>query len=146
LYEYANLNIIKKIESSEMTKKTLSSFKKAIERLSFVKRTAVIHMGEVDDAATLVIMADFFMKIAEATGSIVSGIHDQKLVIIFRNAGFRRDAGKLAKEMFGRVGSAGGHKGMARAEISLKQIKPNAKKVTDLEQYVINKLKGVGRK
>jgi hypothetical protein len=35
---------------------------------------------------------------------------------------------------------------MARAEIPLKQIKPNAKKVTDLEQYVINKLKGVGRK
>jgi nanoRNase/pAp phosphatase (c-di-AMP/oligoRNAs hydrolase) len=146
LYEYANLNIIKKIESSEITKKTLSSFKKAIERLSLVNRTAVIHMGEVDDATTLVIMADFFMKMAEATGSIVSGIHGQKLIIIFRNAGFRRDAGKLAKEMFGRVGSAGGHKSMARAEIPIEQIKPNAKKVTDLEQYIINRLKRVDSK
>jgi nanoRNase/pAp phosphatase (c-di-AMP/oligoRNAs hydrolase) len=145
LYEYANLNIIKKIESSEMTKKTLSSFKKAIERLSFVKRTAVIHMGEVDDAATLVIMADFFMKMAEATCSIVSGIHDQKLIVIFRNAGFRRDAGKLAKKMFGHVGSAGGHKSMARAEIPLEQIKSNAKKRTDLEQYIQNRLKHPGR-
>jgi nanoRNase/pAp phosphatase (c-di-AMP/oligoRNAs hydrolase) len=145
LYEYANLNIIKKIESSEMTVKTLSSFKRAIERLSFVKRTAVIHMGEVADAATLVIMADFFMKMAEANGSIVSGIHDQKLIVIFRNAGFRRDAGKLAKKMFGNVGSAGGHKSMARAEIPLEQINPNARKVTDLEQYVINRLKRAGR-
>jgi nanoRNase/pAp phosphatase (c-di-AMP/oligoRNAs hydrolase) len=145
LYEYANLNIVKKIESSEMTKKNLSSFKKAINRLSFVKRTAVIHMGEVGDAATLVIMADFFMKMAEATGSIVSGIFDQKLIVIFRNVGFRRDAGKLAKEMFGDVGSAGGHKSMARAEIPLEQVKPNAKKVTDLEQYVINKLKRADR-
>jgi nanoRNase/pAp phosphatase (c-di-AMP/oligoRNAs hydrolase) len=146
LYEYANLNIIKKIESSEMTKKNLSSFQKAIDRLSFVKRTAVIHMGEVDDAATLVIMADFFMKLAEVTGSIVSGIHDQKLIVIFRNVGFRRDAGKLAQEMFGQIGSAGGHKSMARAEIPLEQIKPNAIKVTDLKQYLINRLKRAGRK
>jgi nanoRNase/pAp phosphatase (c-di-AMP/oligoRNAs hydrolase) len=146
LYEYANLNIIKKIESSEITKKTLFSFKKAIDRLSFVKRIAVIHMGEVSDDATLVIIADFFMKMAETTGSIVSGIHDHKLIVIFRNVGFRRDVGKLAKEMFDHVGSAGGHKGMARAEIPLEQIKTNAKKVTDREQYVINRLKRVGRK
>jgi nanoRNase/pAp phosphatase (c-di-AMP/oligoRNAs hydrolase) len=146
LYEYTNLNIIKKIESSEITKKNLPSFKKAIDRLLFVKRTAVIHMGAVDDAATLVIMADFFMKMAEVTGSIVSGTIDHKLIVIFRNAGFRRDAGKLAKDMFGSIGSAGGHKNMARAEIPLDQIKPNAKKVKDPDQYVINKLKHVGRK
>jgi nanoRNase/pAp phosphatase (c-di-AMP/oligoRNAs hydrolase) len=141
LYEYANLNIIKKIESSEMTKKTLSSFKLAIDRLSFVKQTAVIHMGDVNDAATLVIMADFFMKLAEATCSIVSGILDGKLIIIFRNAGFRRDAGKLAREMFGHIGSAGGHKNMARAEIPLVRIKSHANKETDLKQYVLYRLR-----
>jgi nanoRNase/pAp phosphatase (c-di-AMP/oligoRNAs hydrolase) len=146
LYEYANLNIIKKIESSEITKKDLSSFKKAIDGLSFVKRNAVIHMGEVEDAATLVIMADFFMNLAEANGSVVSGIHDHKLVVIFRNAGFRRDAGKLAQEMFGDIGSAGGHKSMARAEIALDQIKPKSNHRTGLEQYVLNRLRRVGSK
>jgi nanoRNase/pAp phosphatase (c-di-AMP/oligoRNAs hydrolase) len=85
------------------------------------------------------------MKMAEATGSIVSGTYDRKLIVIFRNAGFRRDAGKLAKEMFGDVGSAGGHKSMARAEIPLEQIHPNNKKGADLEQYVVNRLKHVGR-
>jgi nanoRNase/pAp phosphatase (c-di-AMP/oligoRNAs hydrolase) len=144
LYEYANLNIIKKVEASEMTKKTLSSFKKALERLSFVKSAAVIHMGEVDDTATLVIMADFFMKLAEATSSIVSGILDKKLVVIFRNVGFRHDAGKLANDMFGRIGSAGGHKSMARAEIPLAKIKSNGSKETDLKQYVLNRLRRTG--
>ena len=111
---------------------------------SFVKQTAVIHLGEVQDAATLVIVADFFMKMAEATCSIVSGILDQKLIVIFRNAGFRRDAGKLAKEMFGHIGSAGGHKSMARAEIPLERIKPNPKTAISIEQYVLNRLKRVG--
>jgi nanoRNase/pAp phosphatase (c-di-AMP/oligoRNAs hydrolase) len=145
LYEYANLNIIKKVESSEMTKKTLPSFKLALEKLTFVKRTAVIHLGAVQDAATLVIIADFFMKLAEATCSIVSGIVDQKLIVIFRNAGFRRNAGKLAQKMFGHVGSAGGHKSMARAEIFLEQINVNAKNSGDLEQYLLDRLKRAGR-
>ncbi|MGD9137687.1 MAG: phosphoesterase, partial [Desulfobacterales bacterium] len=72
---------------------------------------------------------------------IVSGIIDQKLIVIFRNAGFRRDAGKLAKEMFGHIGSAGGHKSMARAEVHLEQIQPNGKNATDYEQYVLNRFK-----
>ena len=145
LYQYANLNIIKKVESSEITKKTLPSFQLALERLTFVKRTVVIHLGEVQDAATLVIIADFFMKMAEATCSIVSGIVDQKLIVIFRNAGFRRNAGKLAKKMFGHLGSAGGHKSMARAEIPLERLKPDANTASDIEQYVLNRLKRVGR-
>ena len=99
----------------------------------------------MQDAATLVIIADFFMKMAEATCSIVSGIVDQKLIVIFRNAGFRRNAGKLAKKMFGHLGSAGGHKSMARAEIPLERLKPDANTASDIEQYVLNRLKRVGR-
>jgi nanoRNase/pAp phosphatase (c-di-AMP/oligoRNAs hydrolase) len=86
------------------------------------------------------------MKLAEVTCSIVSGIVDQKLIIIFRNAGFRRNAYKLAKKMFGHIGSAGGHKSMARAEIPLEHIKPNAKTATDLDQYVLNRFKRAGGK
>jgi nanoRNase/pAp phosphatase (c-di-AMP/oligoRNAs hydrolase) len=141
LYEYANLNIIKKIESSEITQKTLLSFKTALNKLTLVNQTAFIHMGKVNSTATLVMMADFFMKMAEATWSILSGIRNQKLIIVFRNAGFRRDAGKLAKKMFGQVGSAGGHKSMARAEIPLEQIRSVAKNMADIEAYVLNKIK-----
>jgi len=141
LYEFANLNIIKKIESSEMTKKTLPSFKLAIERLSLAKQTAVVHMGEISDADTLVQMADFFMKLAEATGSIVSGIVDRKLIVIFRNAGFSRNAGKLAADMFGHIGSAGGHKNMARAEVPLSRIESKARKKSDLKKYVLYRLR-----
>ena len=146
LYEFANHNIIKKIESSEMTKKTLSSFMVAIQNLIFVKQTAVVHLGEVDEDSTLVIIADFFMKLAEANCSIVSGVYDQKLIVIYRNAEFRRNAGKMAKEMFENVGSAGGHKSMARAEIPLERIVPNANEMAGLERSVLNRLKSTDKK
>lgn len=128
LYDLANLNIIKKIESSDITRNTLGHLKKAIEELVFVKNMAVVHMGTVKNADILVIVADFFLRLAEAGWSIVSGVYGDRLIVIFRNAGFRRDAGKLASNAFGEYGSAGGHKNAARAEIPLKQIASVAEK------------------
>jgi nanoRNase/pAp phosphatase (c-di-AMP/oligoRNAs hydrolase) len=141
LYEFANLNIVKKIESSEIAKKNISEFQAAMEKLRFVNQTAFIHMGDVASADILVILADFFMKIAEANWSIVSGVLDKKLVVIYRNAGFRRNAGKLATAMFGKIGSAGGHKSTARAEVPIQNLDLKSKKQAELEHYVLKRIK-----
>jgi len=123
LYEFANLNIIKKIEASELSVKTLGTMAEAMENVSLVGETAMVHMGAVKSADHLVIVADFLMKLAEANWSVVSGTRNGKLVVIFRNAGFRRDAGRRAQETFGDIGSAGGHQSAARAEVPLAAIK-----------------------
>jgi nanoRNase/pAp phosphatase (c-di-AMP/oligoRNAs hydrolase) len=143
LYQFTNINIIKKIESSEMTRKTLSDFRTALENLTFIKDKAFIHMGKVDNPDILVIMADFFLKMVEATWCIVSGIYGQKLIIIFRNAGFRLDAGKTAQRLFGNWGSAGGHKSAARAEIPLHEIKPRLHNGSESKQFVLSKIKSM---
>lgn len=119
LYPFVNLNIIKKIESSEINKTNLSAFKEAFENLEFIGNIAYIHMGTVDDADSLVIIADFFLKMAEANWCFVSGVYGHKVIIIVRNAGFRLHAGKLVQRLFGNLGSAGGHKNAARVEISV---------------------------
>ena len=69
------------------------------------------------------LIADFFMRVKSYDWSIVSGISQGKLVIIFRNDGIRKNAGKVAKDGFGALGSAGGHKSMARAEIAVSDLK-----------------------
>jgi nanoRNase/pAp phosphatase (c-di-AMP/oligoRNAs hydrolase) len=141
LYKFTNMNIIKKIESSEITKQTLASYRVAMERLTFLKNIAFIHMGNVDNPDILVIIADFFLKMAEATWCIVSGIYDQKLIIIFRNAGFRLNAGQIAQKLFGQWGSAGGHRSAARAEIPLQKIHEYKKSQSDLGQFVLKNIK-----
>jgi len=140
LYQYANINIVKKIESSEITKRTLESFKKAIENLVFVKDIAFIHMGRVSDPDLLVIIADFFLKMAEATWCVTSGVYGSRLIIIFRNAGFRLDAGKLAQRLFGEWGAAGGHKSAARAEIPIHDL-GQPKEHPDLRKMILQKLR-----
>jgi nanoRNase/pAp phosphatase (c-di-AMP/oligoRNAs hydrolase) len=142
LYQFANTSIIKKIESSEMTRNTLKSFKTAIDNLTYMKDKAVIHMGRVTDPDVLVMIADFFLKLVEASWCIVSGVYGQKLIIIFRNAGFRLDAGRMAQRMFGRWGSAGGHKSMARAEVPISEIGPALHKDSEFKQFVMARIRG----
>jgi len=141
LYPHTNINFIKRIESSEINKKNINDFRKAFEELQFIGDTAYIHMGVVQDTDALVILADFFLKMAEATWCIVSGIYGKKVIIIFRNTGFRLDAGKVAQRLFGELGSAGGHQGAARAEIPLSALQDKIKNVSELDSYITEKIK-----
>ena len=147
LYKFANINIIKKIESSEITKKTLTSYRYAMDRYVIFGDTAYVHMDSVDNPDILVIIVDFFMRLAEVTWSIVSGIYVDKVVIVARNAGFRGDAGKKMQRLFGDLGgSAGGHRSAARAEIPLKNILPKEKASEELGRVILKILKKKNRK
>jgi nanoRNase/pAp phosphatase (c-di-AMP/oligoRNAs hydrolase) len=142
LYPFVNLNIIKKIESSEINKGNLTDFRSAFEHLEFIGNTVYIHMGKVDDPDALVIIADFFLKMAETSWCFVSGIYGQKVIVIIRNAGFRLHAGNLAGRLFGDLGGAGGHKSAARVEIPLATITEKAEaESVSISDYIRNKLK-----
>ena len=61
---------------------------------------------------------------------------------ILRNAGFRGDAGKTARKIFGRwKGSAGGHRNAAREEIPLENIFGDSEDESGLGTFVKKILK-----
>jgi len=141
LHDYANLNVVKKIESSEMTRKTLNRFREAMDKLTIYKQVAHVHMGKVKNPDNLVIIADFFLKLAEVSWSIASGNYGQKLIIIMRNVGFRRHAGKTAEKLFGEWGTAGGHQSAARAEVPLaKARKLHARSQYPEKRFVLSRI------
>ncbi len=147
LYQYANMNTIKKIESSELSRHTLDDFRSAIDRLVFIDNMAYVNMGAVENPDTLVIIADFFMKLAETEWSVAAGLYDKKLIVILRNAGFRGNAGKTAKKLFEPWGgSAGGHKSAARAEIPIAEIESRIDGPDDLDQLMLDRMKSFKHK
>jgi len=103
---------------------------------------------EVVSPDICVIIADFFMRISSVNWSIVSGIHNSKLVIIFRNDGIRKNAGTVAIKGFGHIGSAGGHKSMSRAEIPIKELEPHvdAGDPKKLALWIIRRIENPGGK
>ena len=122
LFRYANIHLARKIEQADLRLDFLKYFKIALDNMRFYKKKVFVHLGTVATPDVLVIIADFFMRINSVTWSIVSGTCEKKLVIIFRNDGIRKNAGGVAKKGFGQLGSAGGHKNMARAEIALSDL------------------------
>jgi len=123
LFRHANIHLARKIEKADLRFDLLKYFKIALQNMRRRKGKVYIHLGHVVNPDVCVLIADFFMRINTVTWSIVSGICDKKLTIIFRNDGIRKNAGKVAKEGFGKLGNAGGHKNMARAEIALNDLK-----------------------
>ncbi len=149
LYRHANLNIVNKIERSELRLDFLKYFKVALENKRIRKGRLFSHFGPVVNPDVCVLLADFFIKISSVDWSIVSGLYNHNLIVVFRNDGFRKDAGKVANKSFGELGSAGGHKSAARAEIPLEKLKDevdyeNEKK---LLRWIINRVeKRAGKK
>lgn len=120
VFKYINKHLVYKIEHTEIPTAYLKYFQKAIAtKKIFRGRRAFVHLGNVASPDICVIIADFFMRVSNIRWSIVSGICQKKLIIIFRSDGLRKDCGKLASEVFGLIGAGGGHKTMARAEIPL---------------------------
>jgi len=123
LYRHTNIHLARKIEQSELRIDFLKYFKTALESRRMRKGRIFAHLGRVVNPDVCVLIADFFMRVNTVNWSIISGFYDKKLVLVFRNDGLRKNAGTVAKESFGHIGSAGGHKSMARAEIALADLK-----------------------
>lgn len=123
LYRHTNIHLARKIEQSELRLDFLKYFKTALDSRRMRKGRIFAHLGPVVNPDVCVLIADFFMRVNTVNWSIISGIYDKKVVLVFRNDGLRKNAGTVAKESFGHIGSAGGHKSMARAEIALADLK-----------------------
>lgn len=124
LYRHANIHLVRKIEQSELRLDFLKYFKIALANMRRRKGRIFVHLGPVINPDICVLIADFFMRIDSVSWSIVSGFYNKTLILVFRNDGVRKNAGRLAQQSFGLLGSGGGHKSMARAEIPIADLKP----------------------
>ena len=142
LHHHANIQLARKIEHAEIRPEYLKHFAAALQSKRIHGGRIYAHLGSVKNPDVCVLVADFFMRVHSISWSFVSCLCSQKLVIVFRNDGLRKDAGKLAKKAFGSFGSAGGHKGMARAEIPVANIQFGVDLKTDgrMLNWVIDRI------
>ncbi len=142
LFLFADHHVLRKIEISDLSLRDLKFFHKAFERKHVVKECIFAHIDEVPSADLLVEIAEFMLKIHDISWSIISGIYHDNLIIIIRNDGYRKDAGRIVRRAFGAIGCAGGHQSMARAEIPLPHLAKEIGKLssTSVERFVRRRL------
>lgn len=115
LYPLANTALVRKMEGSETNLERLACLSTAMQRSAVSGALYTSHVGAVEREDLIAFVADFLLQVDEVSWSVVSGIVQRNVVISARNLGDAGDAGKFVKQSFGDVGSAGGHRVMAKA-------------------------------
>lgn len=135
LLKWSDHNLLRKIARSEYHISWLPYFTRALTDMHQINSGIYTFVGLIENPDILVFIADFLMGVHELRWAAVSGVANGKIVVIFRGDGVGRDLGEMAAQRFGDVGSAGGHKNMARAEIPVE-----AAEGRNIEYFVYKRL------
>jgi nanoRNase/pAp phosphatase (c-di-AMP/oligoRNAs hydrolase) len=122
LYPLANQNLMRRIERPELPPAALDALSLALKNRRVIDKVAFVHLGRVERDDLIPQMADFSLSFEGIEWAFVSGIYDSNYIVSVRNVGYVRAAGRLLKDAFGDIGSAGGHASMAKAVIPISAI------------------------
>lgn len=120
LYPSANFKLLRHIDRPELPLSFAKILSRAMSRLEVKNGLAVLNLGKVARDDLIVQMADFCLQFEGVQWVAIAGKLGKNLVIALRNhATTRASAGEAVRHMFSDIGSAGGHRDMAKAVIPL---------------------------
>jgi len=119
LYPLADATLIRKMEGSEITLERLEHVMKALGAARIEEQVVCSFIGLTPREDLIAYTADFFLQIEDVKWTIIAGVVNEMLVMSVRNLGYSRNAGEFVRKWFADIGSAGGHRAMAKAVVPL---------------------------
>jgi len=120
LYPLADAALIRKMEGAEITMERLEYVLKAKQNCLMVEQVFCAFLGASPREDFIPYVADFYLQLENVKWTIVAGIVNDSLVMSVRNLGYSRNAGEFVRKYFAHIGSAGGHRAMAKAVVPLR--------------------------
>jgi nanoRNase/pAp phosphatase (c-di-AMP/oligoRNAs hydrolase) len=120
LYPLADATLIRKMEGAEITMDRLEYVLKAKQQGRMEEQVFCAFLGTSPREDFIPYVADFYLQLENVRWTIVSGIVNDSLVMSVRNLGYSRNAGEFVRKYFNDIGSAGGHRSMAKAVVPLR--------------------------
>ena len=119
LYPLADANLIRKMEGAEITMERLQLITKATRQGRMEEQVFSVFLGDVPRDDAIPYVADFFLQLENVRWTLVSGVVNGMFVMSVRNLGYTKNAGDFVRRYFVEIGSAGGHRAMAKAVIAV---------------------------
>ena len=120
LYPLADATLIRKMEGAEITMDRLEYVLKAKQHGRLEEQVFCAFLGASPREDFIPYVADFYLQLENVKWTIVSGIVNDSLIMSVRNLGYGRNAGEFVRKYFNDIGSAGGHRSMAKAVVPLR--------------------------
>ena len=119
LYPLADAALIRKMEGAEITMERLEYVVKAKQYGRMAEQVFCAFLGTTPREDFIPYVADFYLQLENVKWTIVAGIVNDSLIMSVRNLGYSRNAGEFVRKYFADIGSAGGHRAMAKAVVPL---------------------------
>ena len=119
LYPLADAALIRKMEGAEITSERLEFVVRAKQGGCLLGQVFCAFLGTLPREDFIPYVADFFLQLENVKWTVIAGIVNDTLVVSVRNLGYSKNAGEFARRFFGDIGSAGGHRAMAKAVVSI---------------------------
>jgi nanoRNase/pAp phosphatase (c-di-AMP/oligoRNAs hydrolase) len=119
LYPLADAALIRKMEGAEITLERLDYVTRASQGGILKEQVFSAFVGEAPREDFIPYTADFFLQLEDVMWTIVAGVVNGSLIVSVRNLGYSRNAGEFVKRWFADIGSAGGHRAMAKAVVPI---------------------------
>jgi nanoRNase/pAp phosphatase (c-di-AMP/oligoRNAs hydrolase) len=120
LYPLADAAMIRKMEGAEITLERLDYVMKAYQGGGFAEQVFCAFIGPSPREDFIPYVADFFLQLEDVKWTIVAGVVNDSLVVSVRNLGYTKNAGEFVRRYFADIGSAGGHRAMAKAVVPMR--------------------------
>jgi nanoRNase/pAp phosphatase (c-di-AMP/oligoRNAs hydrolase) len=120
LYPLADAALITKMEGAEITSERLDYVMKAHKSGALADQVFCAFLGSTAREDFIPYVADFFLQLEHVKWTVVAGIVNDVMVISVRNLGYTKNAGEFVRRFFADIGSAGGHRAMAKAVIPMR--------------------------
>ncbi len=115
LYPLADAALIRKMEGAEITSERLEYVMKAFRGGSLRDQVFCAFLGPTSREDFIPYVADFYLQLEDAKWTVIAGVVNEALIISVRNLGYSKNAGEFVRRFFADIGSAGGHRAMAKA-------------------------------
>src|SRR3989475_8209190 len=120
LYPLADAAMIRKMEGAEITLERLDYVMKAYRGGTMADQVFCAFIGPSPREDFITYVADFFLQLKDVKWTVIAGIVNDALVISVRNLGYTKNAGEFVRRFFADIGSAGGHRAMAKAVVPMR--------------------------
>ncbi len=117
LYPLAEATMIRKMEGAEITAERLDYLIKAWQQGRMMEHVFCAFLGEPPREDFIPYVADFYLQLENVQWTVISGVVNDTFVVSVRNLGYSRNAGDFVRRWFSDIGSAGGHRTMAKAVV-----------------------------
>jgi nanoRNase/pAp phosphatase (c-di-AMP/oligoRNAs hydrolase) len=119
LYPLADATMIRKMEGAEITAERLDFVIKGWQQGRMMEHVFCTFLGEPPREDFIPYVADFYLQLENVQWTVISGVVNDTFVVSVRNLGYSRNAGDFVRRWFSDIGSAGGHRTMAKAVVPL---------------------------